>query len=378
MDRKSIPKSVRRRLYAESMGKCMNPDCQEDLFVNDGDIIEKAHIAPYFETQDNSYENLIILCPNCHKKFDKANLLDESTVKSWKAARQAQLNEFFASKYASFDELRNVVSPLLLENKMIYEEYFLKGKKALWENFEPKILSNNEKLKLLFKSNLDLFQDNKDENYSNLEIVRKFMLHVEEFKYTRSDQEKDRNLLFPEEINSIFGISPVSEYMLPSTEALEKFIKIMQQQNNFDKVELGIDNPYVLLKNGDKIYLTDTPRLRQIYYNYGCFRRAGVRLKNLNFALQCLKSRKIKFKYKNPSSLREIIINDVKMVFVYEYCLSKMFLANLFPTPKTVIVNLHNWNGQSCISQEAHELAKTLEVTLLTMEDFYKYVNQFR
>ncbi|WP_227866744.1 HNH endonuclease signature motif containing protein [Clostridioides sp. ES-S-0190-01] len=93
MNRKSINENVKRRLYAESMGKCMNPDCQENLFIKDNDIMEKAHIAPYFETEDNSYENLIILCPNCHKKFDKINSLSEETVKKWKENRRKQLEE---------------------------------------------------------------------------------------------------------------------------------------------------------------------------------------------------------------------------------------------------------------------------------------------
>ncbi|MCB4780975.1 MAG: HNH endonuclease, partial [Sulfurovum sp.] len=64
--RKAIAKDVERRLYAESMGKCMNPNCQTDIFLPNGDIVEKAHIFPYRDTADNSFENLIILCPNCH------------------------------------------------------------------------------------------------------------------------------------------------------------------------------------------------------------------------------------------------------------------------------------------------------------------------
>ena len=69
-----IPKDVERRLYAESMGRCMNPNCNEELFVKNNDIIEKAHIISFSETGDNSFENLIVLCPNCHKKYDKAKL----------------------------------------------------------------------------------------------------------------------------------------------------------------------------------------------------------------------------------------------------------------------------------------------------------------
>lgn len=68
---RTISEDIKRRLYAESMGRCMNPGCRKELFFDNGDIIEKAHIRPYCDTADNSFENLIILCPNCHTNFDK-------------------------------------------------------------------------------------------------------------------------------------------------------------------------------------------------------------------------------------------------------------------------------------------------------------------
>ena len=50
MNRKAIAENVKRRLWAESMGRCMNSDCQEELFINNSDIMEKAHIDAYYET----------------------------------------------------------------------------------------------------------------------------------------------------------------------------------------------------------------------------------------------------------------------------------------------------------------------------------------
>ena len=46
MSRKPIEENVKRRLFAESMGRCMNPNCRKELFESCGDIIEKAHIDP--------------------------------------------------------------------------------------------------------------------------------------------------------------------------------------------------------------------------------------------------------------------------------------------------------------------------------------------
>ena len=64
--RKAVSENTKRRLYAESMGRCMNPRCEAELFLN-GDIAEKAHIIPHCDTADDSFENLILLCPNCHR-----------------------------------------------------------------------------------------------------------------------------------------------------------------------------------------------------------------------------------------------------------------------------------------------------------------------
>lgn len=380
MGRKGINVNDERRLYIESMGRCMNPDCKEELLMKKGDIIEKAHIIPYYETQDNSFDNLIILCPNCHTNFDKNKAFNIETIRKWKQIRKEELKNFFSVKFNSFDELKKRVVPILSQNYNIYVNYYLNNNKTLWDKFELKILSNNEKLKLLFENNINLFQDSPDKSYSNLEIIQKFITHIDEFKYTRYDEEKNRTVLFPEEINSIFGIRPVSDGIIPSTESLEELIKIFREKKLLNQIILGEDRPYILLENNDKIFLDDAPQLRQLYFEYNCFRKTGVRLESLNFALKYLKSREKDFVFDDLNSVRKIKINNIKITFVYEYCLSKAFLCNMSPIPKPndIIVNLHNWNGESCISKEAFDLAKTFGVTLLTMETFYKYVNKIK
>ena len=374
MSRKPIAENVKRRLWAESMGRCMNPDCRAELFINNSDIMEKAHIGAYYKTEDNSYENLIVLCPNCHKKFDKTGSIDENNVKQWKETRRKELEEFFCTQFVSFDKLKEKVVPILRENYSIYNNYYLDDNKSLWDKFEPQILSNNEKLKLLFENNIKLFQDYHDKQYSNLEVIQKFITHVEEFKATRCDKEKKRAVLFPQEINSMFGIRPISGSLMASTESLEELMQNFRKKDLLKEIVLGIDKPYILLKGNEKIFINDTPRLRQLYYDNNCFRKAGVRLESLNFVLKYLNSRNISFKYSSQDTLREIKINETNIVFVYEYCLSKEFLSRMIPKPNYVIVNLHNWNGEKCISTEALELAEAFEVKLLTREEFYEYV----
>lgn len=381
MSSRYINKDVEKRLYAESMGRCMNPACMKELFSENGDIVEKAHIDPYCKTADNAFENLVVLCPNCHTDFDKNDAFTPEEVLSWKKTRREEVERIFSKVFSSFEELKIAVVPLLEENKAIYETYYLRDNKSLWNKFEIKVLQNNRKLKLLFSANLSLIQRSQNKSYSNLEYIQLFMAHVEEFELTRTDDEKTREILFPAEINSMFGIAPVVDSIFPSTESLELLIEKLIEQDKFERILMGVEHPCIYINEDGKstsFFLDDTPRLRQMYYDYKCFRSPKVRLDSLNFALKYIRSRNIRYKFLTDSNLREIIIQKQKMIFVYEYCLSQAFLSQLSPEKNSVIVNLHNWNGKSCISDQAYSLAESMNVRLLTMSEFYRYINEIK
>lgn len=377
MSRK-ISTQVERRIYAESMGRCMNPECKVDLFKDSGDIMEKAHISPYCDTKDNSYENLIILCPNCHTNFDKNSAFSADNVEKWKQIRKVEFERFFSKEYDTFEELKSEVVILLLRNQEIFENYYSENQRELWDIFEGEIISNNRKIRKILKNNTKLIQNHSQESYSNLALVQRFMLHIDEFEATRISKEKIRHVLFPAEINSLFGIKPVHENFMPSVESIESLISVLLNKGEFESIVLGINNPYIQVKKdsfSEKIYLNDTPMLRQLYYDSNCFREVNVRFKSLNYALKVIKSRGLNFDFLEVDNLKEITVNGVNIVFIYEYCLSKVKLQQLCPKEKCVVLNLHNWNGECCISVEAYELAKEMKVTLLTMDKFYKYIN---
>lgn len=373
-----IDEAVKRKLYAESMGRCMNPSCQRELFCKNGDIIEKAHIDPYCETADNSFDNLILLCPNCHTEFDKNQAFTSEEVLSWKETRRKELERIFGKKFESFEELKKEIVPLLQENKTIYERYYLNDNKALWDEFEGKVLVNNRKLKVLFLANADLIQRHREKSYSNLAYVQSFIAHIDEFEATRTEKEKNREILYPSEINSMFGITPVKDFLLPSTESLELLIEGLKMHGKYEAIVIGLDHPYIQMNEGGqsvRVYLDDTPRLRQLYFDYDCFMGAKVRLKSLNYALKYIRSRNVSFNFLSDNNLREITIQNQKLIFVYEYCLSQSELMRLAPEENSIVVNLHNWNGEGCISSQAYTLAKQMNVQLLTMGDFYGYIN---
>lgn len=379
--RKSISAVVERRIYTESMGRCMNPKCQTELFKEGRDIMEKAHIIPYCKTAENSYENLIILCPNCHTNFDKNNAFNIDEVKKWKKIRADEFKRFFSKEYDNFEDLKSKVVPLLLDNRAIFENYYLGNKRNLWNSIEGKILSNNGIIREVLKQNTKLIQNHSVKDFSNLEIVRKFILHIDEFESTRLSEEKERGILFPTEINSLFGIEPLEGKLLPSVESIECLIEALQNKGEFENIVLGEDKPYICIKknnDSEKIYLNDTPILRQMYYDNNCFRVTNIRFESLNYALKYIKSRGLKFDFLDIKNLKEVIVNGIKIVFIYKYCLSKVELLQLAPDEECIIFNLHNWNGENCISLEAYELAKEMKVRLLTMDKFYGCINSIR
>ena len=375
--RKAITTNIQRKLYAESMGKCMNPNCLTDLFQIDGDIAEKAHIVPHCNTADNSFENLILLCPNCHTNFDKNSAFDEEEVKSWKQKRKTQVSQIFAQKFNTFEELEEIVKPILEENKTIYDNYYLKNNLKLWIKFEEKVLINNQKLKLLLNKNRDLFQKHTEESYSNLATIDKLILHINEFDSSRNDKEKIREVLFPEKVNSIFGIKQINEGLLPSSESLECLIQKLIDSDSFIDISLDTNEPYIQYKRVDKketLYLKDIPRLRQVYYDYKCFRKVGLRLDSLTFILKWLNNSQVEYEFPNFPNLSEIKIKGKLFKFIYEYCLSREKLISLAPRRDLVVFNLHNFNGENCISKEAYTQAEIMEVKLLLHDTFYKYV----
>jgi len=142
-----------------------------------------------------------------------------------------------------------------------------------------------------------------------------------------------------------------------------------------------VEEPFIeIVEDGkpDKIFLKDIPRLRQLLFDYKCYKTNKVRFESLNYALGIIRKQQIDFNFLNANNLREINIKAVKMIFIYEYCLSKAELANLSTSENNIIVNLHNWNGTSCISKEAHEYSEKIKVELLTMDDFYGYINKIK
>lgn len=78
MTRDAISAETKRAVLVEAGHRCAIPTCRATT-------TEIAHIVPWAETQDNSFENLIALCPNCHTRFDEKKEIDRLAVKMYKS-----------------------------------------------------------------------------------------------------------------------------------------------------------------------------------------------------------------------------------------------------------------------------------------------------
>lgn len=77
MNRDVVPADIKRAVLVEAGHRCAIPTCRATT-------TEIAHIVPWAESHDNSFENLIALCPNCHTRFDQKKEIDRPAVKMYK------------------------------------------------------------------------------------------------------------------------------------------------------------------------------------------------------------------------------------------------------------------------------------------------------
>lgn len=77
-DRPPIPAELRRRVLVEAGHRCAIPTCRYiDVVVH--------HIVPWETCQKHEYENLIALCPNCHRRAHKTDEIDRKSLYHYKA-----------------------------------------------------------------------------------------------------------------------------------------------------------------------------------------------------------------------------------------------------------------------------------------------------
>lgn len=77
MRRPKIPAELKRRVLCEAGHRCAIHTCRQIE-------VEIHHIIPWSQCREHKYENLIALCPNCHKMAERGKI-DRKALRIYKA-----------------------------------------------------------------------------------------------------------------------------------------------------------------------------------------------------------------------------------------------------------------------------------------------------
>jgi hypothetical protein len=215
---------TRLRLFADSGGRCQNPNCFADLFLELGDkkihIAEMAHV---FSARDDgpranrilsqeergAYDNLILLCPRCHTIVDKAEKeFPDSLLLQWKREHKGRIQEAFGViEYRTRTDARRAIEQLLGENRAIFETYGPETAErfnpesdspSLWKRkIMTKLLPNNRQiLRILDRNRAHLRSD-------EASILERFRQHVDDFEGKHLEGISSSGLPFPSDMGKI-------------------------------------------------------------------------------------------------------------------------------------------------------------------------------
>ena len=215
---------TRIKLFSDSAGYCQNPACNMPLFPEVSErhshFAEMAHIfaatdggprtnAEMTASERANYDNLILLCANCHTMIDKEpQTFTDTLITQWKRDHKLKLQQLFGVReFSSRHELRAGIDPLLRENRAIHAEL---GPDSDYQ-FDPEapearvwksrvkscIIPNSNRILLLLDGNNTLLTK------SEKVILERFRIHVKGLIAHHLNGANEINILFPAGMNSI-------------------------------------------------------------------------------------------------------------------------------------------------------------------------------
>lgn len=215
---------TKRQLFAASAGYCQNPGCSNELFIDaSGKSIHIAEMAHVFAANDRgprakpelseqergAFENLVVLCANCHTMVDKApETFPDNMMQSWKREHANKLQGLFGVVMLNDRaSARQTVEPILLENNAIFNQYGPhidaacnpeSGSAEQWKRkMLTRILPNSRRILAILSANRHLLAGTER---LTLEQFRQHIDDLEAFHIGGSRQDASR---FPSEMTKI-------------------------------------------------------------------------------------------------------------------------------------------------------------------------------
>jgi hypothetical protein len=298
--------------------------------------------------------NGIAVCANCHKIIDSSAsytveyLLDikDTVIKDIREEQDHKKNIF-----KNYNEMSEVVIPLLKENKEIFDLYSAENdpsthddKYPLWVKNQNILLKNNRLLKIIFQKNIQLFTDYIQEN-----VITKFYNHVKEFEDTR-DKPTKRYSLFPPSLSKLFQVDHFTiddKFLYQDCDHIinyfnkKKYKDILLITKPIPKLQYKDTNGELGFLDLNNLYLSQLFLNEKIKIQENTTTR--IELKNLLYHLKILEYNDINYEFDFLNMILIFKKNIVKLV--EEYC----FTDNNYYEIKNkndfkIIYNLYVWN----------------------------------
>ncbi|NHN78446.1 HNH endonuclease [Azotobacter chroococcum] len=213
-------------LWGRAAGICSNPDCRADLTAvleetRSYNVGEMAHIIARSEQGPrgtvgggaDTYENLILLCPTCHRHIDKSpeGTFTIEQLLNWKRDHEQGIRTQFSNvALDNLHDLKLEVTRLLIDNHSAWSNYGPESQTALddpgsnaykfWSLRKlDLIIPNNRKIINLIETNKHLL------DIPALKVFAQFKTHAESFEQNQYER-LDRYVTFPKEFSEIFEL----------------------------------------------------------------------------------------------------------------------------------------------------------------------------
>ncbi len=105
-----IPAKIKRRVLVEAGHRCAIHTCREFE-------VDVHHIVPFSKCQKHEYENLIALCPNCHRRADRGDI-DRKALKKYKVNLRYAHDRFSQLEVDILFKLHNAELDMAPEEKV--------------------------------------------------------------------------------------------------------------------------------------------------------------------------------------------------------------------------------------------------------------------
>ena len=214
-----------KMLWGRAAGICSNPTCKADLTAlveqynyNVGEmahIIAKSAKGPRGDSAggSDSYDNLILLCPTCHRHIDKSpdGTHTVEQLHDWKKRHEDSIRARASElRFSDRNGLVEAVSRILIENRIIWMEY---GPESIPAQNDPgsnahriwnlrkldTVIPNNNKIINMVENNSSLIDAS---DYQEFIYFKNHAKCFEQNQYTRLDHY----VTFPQSFAKAFGL----------------------------------------------------------------------------------------------------------------------------------------------------------------------------